>query len=107
MPGSSVRWAIVVAPVGGATQYSPRAPRLVFRGRRFVAAVATIGSGLIASGRMPTLLRPPAVLCLVLATLAGCGSGGDARRSLALDDCRLPRLATAARCSRAAVRSIR
>ncbi len=98
MPGSSVRWAIVVAPGIGATQYSPRAARLVLPGRRFVAADATNGSGLIASGRMPTALRLPAVLCLVFATLAGCGSGGDAQRSLALDDCRLPRLAAAARC---------
>lgn len=45
-------------------------------------------------------LRPPVVLALALAlaALAGCGGDGRAPRTLALDDCRLPRLPTAARC---------
>jgi len=47
---------------------------------------------------MCTAVRLSAVLGLVLATLAGCGTDGDPRRTLALDDCRLPRLASAARC---------
>ena len=38
MPGSSVRWAIVVAPGIGSTQYSLRAARLALPGRRFVGA---------------------------------------------------------------------
>lgn len=47
---------------------------------------------------MAAPVRLAVVASFALAALAGCGNGRDASRALALDDCRLPRLATAARC---------
>jgi pimeloyl-ACP methyl ester carboxylesterase len=38
------------------------------------------------------------VATLLLLAVAGCGAGRDGDRTITLDDCRLPRLATAARC---------
>lgn len=47
---------------------------------------------------MSALLRPFAAACCAGFVLAGCGADRDAARTIALADCRLPRLATAARC---------
>ncbi len=47
---------------------------------------------------MRTPPRLSLVLAAALAALAGCGQDGRDPRTLALDDCRLPRLPTAARC---------
>ena len=47
---------------------------------------------------MPTTLRPVAVALVACIVLAACGAGPDGDRALALSDCRLPRLAVAARC---------
>lgn len=101
MPGSRLREGIVRGRVA-TVQYRPGGPPLAAGIARLVAMPDGL-RGLLAFGPMPRRFRRLAIALIAVAALTGCGAEGDSARTLALSDCRLPHLATAARCGSVAV----